>query len=58
LRCVHGPANGPTFTGRPGADQLSNDEDRFAGPVQCSVGLSGGRTAITVRIPDLVNVTA
>jgi hypothetical protein len=35
--------NGLTFTGRPGTDQLSNHEDRFAGPVQCSVGLSGCR---------------
>src|SRR5688500_7435516 len=39
------PTNGRTFTGRPGADQLSNHEDRSAGPVQCSVGLSTRRTA-------------
>ena len=32
-------ANGLTFTGPPGADQRSNDEDRSAGPVQCNVGL-------------------
>jgi hypothetical protein len=31
--------NGLTFTGRPGTDQLSNHEDRSAGPVQCNVGL-------------------
>ena len=35
--------NGLTFTGRPGADELSNHKDRSAGPVQCSVGLCLGR---------------
>ena len=37
--------NGLTFTGRPGSDQLSNHEDRSAGPVQCSARLSRRRVA-------------
>ena len=39
------PANGKTHL--PGADQLANHRDRFAGPVQCNVGLS--RTSIAAK---------
>src|SRR5262245_4492168 len=45
--------NGLTFTGQPGADQLSNHADRSAGPVRCSVGLSSSRAA-AVLLKELV----
>src|SRR5690349_11936859 len=38
--------NGPTFTGRPRADQVRHHEDYLAGAVRCSVGLSRGLPAL------------
>jgi hypothetical protein len=56
--------NGRTFTGRPGADQLSNHEDRSAGPIHCNAGLSGlsarRNSALkhSSQLPDIVSLQA
>src|SRR5688572_10176556 len=44
--------NGLTFTGRPGTAQLSNHEDRSAGPVQCNVGLCRSRASPLQHLRD------
>src|SRR5688500_9756306 len=45
----------------PGTDQLSNDKDRSAGPVQCSVGLAGTPRGVDYQLvvmPDIREPTA
>ena len=52
---MHGRAsqvrdNGRTFSGRAGIDRLRDYEDRYARPVQCSVGLSRSRRPPTFYV--------